>query len=141
MFGTPLRRTILYYVCLLLVVGATLPNWFVPPNVRRENSAAGSLRKYAAAFENCVSTSKDAVYPPKISALAAVVEAGKIATSGVLDSELVCPQVSCVKACPLVTSISRTLRAESPTDLDPLRPSLGYWLAAHPTLLGPNRRE
>ncbi len=30
-FGTPLLRTALYYVSLLLVVGATLPNWYVPP--------------------------------------------------------------------------------------------------------------
>ncbi|HKW74129.1 MAG TPA: hypothetical protein VJN64_01275 [Terriglobales bacterium] len=35
-FGTPLFRAVLYYVCLLLVVGATLPNWYVPPRVRHE---------------------------------------------------------------------------------------------------------
>jgi hypothetical protein len=30
-FGTQLFRVVLYYVCVLLVVGATLPNWYVPP--------------------------------------------------------------------------------------------------------------
>jgi hypothetical protein len=34
-FGTPLFRAILYYICLLLFVAATLPNWYVPPIVRR----------------------------------------------------------------------------------------------------------
>jgi len=33
-FGTPLFRVVLYYVCILLVVAATLPNWYVPPGVR-----------------------------------------------------------------------------------------------------------
>jgi hypothetical protein len=30
-FGIPLFRVILYYVCVLLIVGVTLPNWYVPP--------------------------------------------------------------------------------------------------------------
>lgn len=38
-FGTPLFRAVLYYVCVLLVVGATLPNWYVPPIVRHEKKA------------------------------------------------------------------------------------------------------
>lgn len=38
-FGKPLFRTGLYYVCVLLVVGATLPNWYVPPSVRHGNKA------------------------------------------------------------------------------------------------------
>jgi hypothetical protein len=29
-FGKPLFRIVLYYVCLLLFVAATLPNWYVP---------------------------------------------------------------------------------------------------------------
>jgi hypothetical protein len=36
-FGTPLFRVALYYVCILLVVAATLPNWYVPPIVHSEN--------------------------------------------------------------------------------------------------------
>ena len=36
-FGTPLLRGTLYYVCLLFVVAATLPNWYVPRIVRRES--------------------------------------------------------------------------------------------------------
>ena len=43
-FGTPLFRVALYYVCVLLVVAATLPNWYVPPTVRRENKSVKSLR-------------------------------------------------------------------------------------------------
>lgn len=42
-FGTPLLRVALYYVCVLLVVAATLPNWYVPPAVRRENKSVKSL--------------------------------------------------------------------------------------------------
>ncbi len=33
-FGRPLFRCALYYICLLLVVAATLPNWYVPPAAR-----------------------------------------------------------------------------------------------------------
>ncbi len=95
-FGTPLRRAILYYVCLLLVVAATLPNWYVPAIVRRENEAVDNLRKYSTAMKLYATTSKDASYPPKLSALAAPVEAGKIASS-MFDSELMCTRASCVK--------------------------------------------
>ncbi|MGH9567602.1 MAG: hypothetical protein ACRD4I_16625 [Candidatus Angelobacter sp.] len=38
-FGTPLFRVALYYVCVLLVVAATLPNWYVPPTQRHENKS------------------------------------------------------------------------------------------------------
>jgi hypothetical protein len=38
-FGTPLFRVALYYVCILLLMAATLPNWYVPPTVRHENKA------------------------------------------------------------------------------------------------------
>jgi hypothetical protein len=38
-FGTPLFRVALYYVCVLLVVAATLPNWYVPPIVGYENKS------------------------------------------------------------------------------------------------------
>ena len=51
-FGTPLFRVALYYICVLLVVAATLPNWYVPPNVRRENKSVKSLRQYPA-LSNC----------------------------------------------------------------------------------------
>jgi hypothetical protein len=44
-FGTPLFRVALYYVCVLLVVAATLPNWYVPPTVRRESKSVKSLRQ------------------------------------------------------------------------------------------------
>ncbi len=96
-FGRPLFRSTLYYVCLLLVVAATLPNWYVPAIVRRENKAVDILRKYSAAMELYATTSKDASYPPKLSALAQPVKAGKTGSSGVLDSELMCAQASCVK--------------------------------------------
>jgi hypothetical protein len=43
-FGMPLFRVSLYYVCVLLVVAFTLPNWYVPRTVRRENKAVKSLR-------------------------------------------------------------------------------------------------
>ena len=80
--GAPLLRSTLYYACLLLVVGATLPNWYVPPIVRRENEAVDTLRKYSAAMELYATTSKDASYPAKLSALAPPLEAGKKASSG-----------------------------------------------------------
>jgi hypothetical protein len=41
-FGTPLFRVALYYVCVLLVVAATLPNWYVPPAVRRKSKSVKS---------------------------------------------------------------------------------------------------
>lgn len=94
-FCTPLFRGVLYYVCLLLVVAATLPNWYVPATVQRENKAVDSLRKYASAIESYATTSKDASYPPKLSAL--VAPSGKAASLGMLDSELMCTQASCVK--------------------------------------------
>ena len=87
----------LYYACLLLIVAVTLPNWYVPAIVRRENKAVDNLHKYSTAMELYATTSKDASYPPKLSALAPPVEAGKKASSGVLDSELMCAQASCVK--------------------------------------------
>ena len=43
-FGKPLFRVVLYYVCVLLVVAATLPNWYVPPGVRHQNKVLKSLR-------------------------------------------------------------------------------------------------
>jgi hypothetical protein len=48
-FGKPLFRVVLYYVCILLVVAATLPNWYVPPGVRHQNKALKSLRGYPSA--------------------------------------------------------------------------------------------
>jgi hypothetical protein len=96
-FGTPLLRATLYFVCWLLVVGATLPNWYVPPIVRRENMAVDNLRKYSTAMELYVQTSKYVSYPATLSALAAPVEAGEIAPSGTLDYDLMCAQASCVK--------------------------------------------
>src|ERR1051325_10434478 len=51
-FGTPLFRVALYYVCVLLVVAATLPNWYVPPAVRHENQSVKSPRKIPA-LSNC----------------------------------------------------------------------------------------
>ncbi len=95
-YGTPLVRASLYYSCLLIVVGATLPNWYVPPAVRRGNEAVKNLRKYSAAMDLYAARSKYASYPPKLSALAALEAAGKFAPSGVLDSDLMCAQASCV---------------------------------------------
>jgi len=96
-FGKPLFRTALYYVCLLLVVAATLPNWYVPPAVRRENQAVDSLRQYSTAIGLYATTAKDESYPPDLSALAAPVDAGKRTSVGKLDSELICGHASCVK--------------------------------------------
>jgi len=50
-FGTPLFRVVLYYVCILLVVAATLPNWYVPPGVRHENKVVKSLRGHPSATD------------------------------------------------------------------------------------------
>ena len=50
-FGTPLFRVALYYVCVLLIVAATLPNWYVPPAVRRENQSVKSPRKDSSTLE------------------------------------------------------------------------------------------
>ncbi len=51
-YGKPLFRATLYYLCLLILVGATLPNWYVPPAVRRESEAVNNLRKYSAAMDS-----------------------------------------------------------------------------------------
>jgi hypothetical protein len=96
-FGKPLFRTALYYMCLLLVVAATLPNWYVPRTVRRENQAVDSLRQYSTAMGSYMTTSKDKSYPPGLSALAAPADAGQRASSGILDSELICGHASCIK--------------------------------------------
>ena len=93
-FGMPLFRATLYYVCLLLVVAATLPNWYVPPIVRCENKAVDNLRKYCAAMDLYARTSKGASYPTKLSELAVPPEARRITPS--LDSDLVCAQASCL---------------------------------------------
>jgi hypothetical protein len=90
-FGKPLFRTALYYICLLLVVAATLPNWYVPLTVRRENQAVDRLRQYSTAMRSYMTTSKDKSYPPDLSALSAEV------SSGILDSELICAHASCIK--------------------------------------------
>jgi hypothetical protein len=58
-FGTPLFRVALYYVCVLLLVAATLPNWYVPPAVRRENKAVKSLREDSSTIELHATRSKD----------------------------------------------------------------------------------
>jgi hypothetical protein len=50
-FGTPLFRVALYYVCVLLVVGATLPNWYVPPAEHRENRSVKSPREDSSTFK------------------------------------------------------------------------------------------
>jgi hypothetical protein len=90
-FGKPLFRTALYYICLLLVVAATLPNWYVPLTVRRENQAVDSLRQYSTAMRSYMTTSKDKSYPPDLTVLSAEV------SSGILDSELICAHASCIK--------------------------------------------
>lgn len=90
-FGKPLFRTALYYICLLLVVAATLPNWYVPRTVRRENQAVNILRQYSTAMRSYMTTSKDKSYPPDLSALSAEV------SPGTLDSELMCAHASCIK--------------------------------------------
>jgi hypothetical protein len=51
-FGTPLFRVALYYVCVLLIVAATLPNWYVPPAVRRENKSLKTPRKDSSTLES-----------------------------------------------------------------------------------------
>jgi hypothetical protein len=94
--GTPLLRSTLYYACLLLVVGVSLPDWYIPPMVRRENKAEDTLRRYSSAMELFATTSKDASYPAALSALAPALEAGKKAPSGQLDSVVLCAQGSCV---------------------------------------------
>lgn len=95
-YGKPLFRASLYYLCLLIVVGATLPNWYVPPAVRRENEAVKNLRRYSAAMDLYAARSKNATYPPELSALAGPEATGKIAPSSTLDSDLMCAQASCV---------------------------------------------
>jgi hypothetical protein len=95
-YGTQLFRASLYYVCLLILVGATLPNWYVMPAVRRENAAVKNLHKYSAAMDLYAASSQYPSYPPELSALAAPEAAGKIAPSSVLDSGLMCAQPSCV---------------------------------------------
>lgn len=95
-YGTPLFRVSLYYMCLLILVGATLPNWYVMPAVRRENAAVKNLHKYSAAMNSFAARSKYASFPPELSALATPEAAGKFASSGVLDSDLMCAQASCV---------------------------------------------
>jgi hypothetical protein len=52
-FGTPLFRAALYYVCVLLLVAATLPNWYVPPTARRENKSVKACAKIPA-LSNCM---------------------------------------------------------------------------------------
>jgi hypothetical protein len=66
-FGTPLFRVVLYYVCVLLVVAATLPNWYVPPGVHHENKPAKSLRGHSSATEWYAATAKDQIYPTNLS--------------------------------------------------------------------------
>jgi hypothetical protein len=61
-FGTPLFRVALYYTCVLLIVAATLPNWYVPPIVRRENKAVKCLREYSSAIELYAATAKDKTF-------------------------------------------------------------------------------
>jgi len=58
-FGTPLFRVALYYVCVLLIVAATLPNWYVPPAVRRENQSVKSPRKDSSTLELPATRSTD----------------------------------------------------------------------------------
>jgi hypothetical protein len=96
-FGKPLFRTALYYICLLLVVGATLPNWYVPRTVRRENQAVDSLRQYSTTMRAYRTASKDKSYPPDLSVLAAPAEGSQRVSSGILDSELICPHAPCIK--------------------------------------------
>jgi branched-subunit amino acid transport protein AzlD len=95
-FGRRLFRTLLYYACSLLVVAATLPNWYVPPVVRRENQAMESLHEYSEAMQAYAKMSNDGSYPPRLSALATSNNARKLAFSAV-DSELLCEQVSCIR--------------------------------------------
>jgi len=95
-FGRRVFRILLYYACSLLVLAATLPNWYVPPIVRRETQAMEGLREYSAAMQAYVKMSKDGSYPPRLSALATSINAGKLAFSAV-DSELLCAQVSCIR--------------------------------------------
>jgi hypothetical protein len=67
-FGRPLFRVALYYVCVLLVVGATLPNWYVPPNVRRGNKPLDSLREEYSVIELYAATGKNVGSPVGFSA-------------------------------------------------------------------------
>jgi hypothetical protein len=57
--GTPLFRVALYYACVLLVVAATLPNWYVPPTVRHENKSVKSVREDSSTIELHATRSKD----------------------------------------------------------------------------------
>jgi hypothetical protein len=71
-------------------VGATLPNWYVSPVVRRENEAVDNHHKFPTAIELYVQASRRTNYPADLSALA---RAGMIAH----DPELMCAQSSCTK--------------------------------------------
>ncbi|HWS17011.1 MAG TPA: hypothetical protein VN223_03315, partial [Candidatus Elarobacter sp.] len=87
-FGTPLFRVALYYVCVLLVVAATLPNWYVPPIVRHENKSVDSLRGYSSATELYAATSKDEPHPLNSPELNAPEEGGKRLSIGMLHPGL-----------------------------------------------------
>jgi len=78
-FGTPLFRVALYYVCVLLLVAATLPNWYVPHTVRRENKSVKSLREDSGTIELHGTRSKDQdkTYPPQVSILNAKVNTNR----------------------------------------------------------------
>ena len=79
-FGTPLFRVALYYVCVLLLVAATLPNWYVPHTVRRENKSVTSLREDSITLDLHATRRKNEnkVYPPKLSILSAKVNTNRL---------------------------------------------------------------
>jgi hypothetical protein len=78
-FGRPLFRVVLYYVCVLLVVAATLPNWYVPPALRRENQSVKSPRKDSSTLELPATRSmgQDKTDPPKLCMLSANVNTSR----------------------------------------------------------------
>jgi hypothetical protein len=76
------------------MVGATLPNWYVPPIVRRENKAVDNLHRFSAAMESYARASKNASYPANFSALAGT---GISVPSNMPDPELMCAQSLCMK--------------------------------------------
>ncbi|HEY2393095.1 MAG TPA: hypothetical protein VGK22_18105 [Candidatus Angelobacter sp.] len=77
-FGTPLFRVALYYGCVLLVVAATLPNWYVPPAVR-ENKSVKSPHEDSSTLKlpAARSTNQDKTYPPKLYILSAKVNTNR----------------------------------------------------------------
>ncbi len=97
-FAGRVGQGFIYYFCVFLFVGATLPSILPARRSGNESSAAGSLRTIATVAVNYQTQFPDAGYPRSLKVLGQCADPATKDAACLLDPNLGCPAPACVKS-------------------------------------------